>query len=153
MSEFFDETQMAAPSPDSLPDQSDSNRRRRRTKMIALVALGSVGALGVYSCANVQNENDEWNGADGGQVAENGQPGNNQGTVRSRGPSIWPWMWLMSRNSGVRTSNGVRPGSTSGFVGSSSGSRTTGSTGARTSGTSSSSGGFGSFGRAFSGLS
>ena len=136
------------------------SRKRRRTKVIALVALGSVGALGIYSCASSQTD-DTWQGADSGQVVDgtgvNGTATQADGTpVASRGyrPSIWPWMWLLNSNRGY----GGRYAPTTGFAGSNTSSTAAAprapstSTGSgSTSGTSRS--GFGSIGKALSGVS
>ena len=145
------------------------SRKRRRTKVIALVALGSVGALGIYSCASSQSD-DTWQGADSGQVVDgtgvNGTGTQADGTpVASRGyrPSIWPWMWLLNSNRGYGGSYGGRApvggyAPTTGFSGSNTSSTAAAprapstSTGSgSTSGTSRS--GFGSIGKALSGVS
>ena len=145
------------------------SRKRRRTKVIALVALGSVGALGIYSCASSQTD-DTWQGADSGQVVDgtgvNGTATQADGTpVASRGyrPSIWPWMWLLNSNRGYGGSYGGRAPAggyapTTGFSGSNTSSTAAAprapstSTGSgSTSGTSRS--GFGSIGKALSGVS
>jgi len=152
---------------DTTSDYTHRVKRRRRVKTIALVALGSVGALTVFSCMMqpTQPTEENWQGADGGQVA--GEPGASGSTGtggqtvlrQSRGPSIWPWVWLMSRNSGVssRTSPGVG-GATSGFAsGYSGGGAATAAPSRPSTGGSSSTvgsttrGGFGSIGRALGG--
>jgi hypothetical protein len=150
-------------------------RRRRRVKTVALLAFGSVGALSVYSCVALRQQDQQqaeegWQGADGGQVAS--QPGAASGTgtgaagpvatSHSRGPSLWPWMWFMSRGSGFagRTTTGP-VGPTSGFAGggagvagATAGAARSGTAGGRSSSTSSTSrGGFGTIGRALSGSS
>lgn len=148
MTDFLDDDPMAGKPINS--QTNTYNSQRKRTKVIALVALGSITALGIYACNVQMNEDQEqWSGSDGSEVANNGGNSSASGTTQSRSPSIWPWFWLMSRNNGVRTAPGARAGGSSSFFG-------TGSTSSssRSSGTSSSSrGGFGSFGRAFSGLS
>ena len=161
---------------DTATDYAHRTKRRRRVKTIALVALGSAGALTVGSCIIAQQQQqvaeENWQGADGGQVAGNAQPGAAAGTggqtvVRqSRGPSIWPWVWLMSRNSGYTNQN--RPGAsgvTSGFAASGgsaaarpsasggSAARSTSAGGSSSSVGSTTRGGFGSIGRSLSGSS
>ena len=144
-----------------------SARKRRRSKLITLVALGSVAMLATGSCALYFNDNggdqpDSWQGADGGDVdAATQVAGTDSGaatgtagqvaTTRSRGPSIWPWMWFMSRGGGLGGRSAMGP--TSGFAGSSdmgSGPSRGAATSTATGGSSRS--GFGSIGSALSGL-
>lgn len=149
---------------DTASDYAHRAKRRRRVKTIALVALGSVGALTVFSCMMhpPQTTEENWQGADGGQVAGAGQPGTDSGTgtaggqtvVRqSRGPSIWPWLWLMNRSSGTvaRPATGFGGGATSGFAagGATTGRSATGSASPTVGSTTR--GGFGSIGRALGG--
>jgi len=139
--DFFDEE-------DSTQIQSQkAETRRRRTRTIALVALGGVSAFGVYACVKSEEDKRMAQQANGGAV--NGQQTQNQAHYR---PSFFPWFWLMNRGGSYAPT--PMPGATSGFN-AGGGTATAGRAGAPTSApsTSTSRGGFGSFGRALSGLS
>lgn len=166
MSDFFDESGDKTASENTSAFQpvqgnsgatspGTSSGRRRRTRTILLVAIGSATALGVYSCMMAaDNQNDGWNGADNGQIGPDGQPVAGQQVAQSRpGYSSWyflPRMGFFGGGGGRST----MPGASSGFAASPSGAGgvSTGTSGGTTS-TGTSRGGFGSIGRAFSGIS
>jgi hypothetical protein len=151
MSDFFEEG--SGPSDPAVGDMSkpaETNKvkSRRRTKTILLVAIGGATALGIYSCMALENQqNQGWNGADNGQPGENGQP-----VATSRGPSFWylPRLGFWGGGGGARSS---MPGTSSGFAASPSGTSRVSSGGSTTTSTGTSRGGFGSIGRALSGVS
>ena len=150
MSDFFEEG--SGPSDPAVgeisqPAETNKVKSRRRTKTILLVAIGGATALGIYSCVALENQqNQGWNGADNGQPGENGQP-----VATSRGPSFWylPRMGFWGGGS-ARSS---MPGTSSGFAASPSGTSRVSSGGSTTTSTGTSRGGFGSIGRALSGIS